>query len=236
MIGFAAAALLGAVDGAAGAQCGKAAWFDLDGLTASGERANGNTLTAAHLSLPFNTKVRVENLANGRAVVVRINDRGPYGGGRVIDVSRAAAEKLGFINAGIARVRVTVVDGNGAALPDSCGSAAPASPKIVEASAEVALPEPRPRPAVGGPGDVNIDAATSAAAQAAIRQEAHIPKAVGSVLSLRFADAFAPEPADPALTLPLSEKAGATPTLSVRDPHRGIAPREDWDRLQQVPN
>jgi rare lipoprotein A len=115
-----AAAIPGA---AAAAQCGKAAWYDLDGVTASGERADGSILAAAHKSLPFGTRVRVENLANGREVVVRVNDRGPSGG-RVIDVTRAAAEKLGMINAGIARVRVTVVDGD-ARLDASCDDPAP---------------------------------------------------------------------------------------------------------------
>jgi rare lipoprotein A len=89
----------------AGAQCGKAAWYDLDGLTASGETSSGAVLAAAHRTLPFGTRVLVENLNNGRQVEVRVNDRGPFVGGRVIDITRAAAEKLGFIQAGVARVR-----------------------------------------------------------------------------------------------------------------------------------
>jgi rare lipoprotein A len=79
--------------------------------TASGERMNANALAAAHRTLPFGTRVRVDNLRNGRSVVVRINDRGPFVGGRVIDVTRGAAEQLGMIRSGTARVRVTVVDG-----------------------------------------------------------------------------------------------------------------------------
>jgi hypothetical protein len=78
---------------AVAAQCGKAAWYDLDGQTASGERSNGSMLAAAHRTLPFGTRVRVENLANGRDVIVRINDRGPFVNGRVIDVTRAAADE-----------------------------------------------------------------------------------------------------------------------------------------------
>lgn len=70
---------------------------------------DGEALTAAHPTLPFGSKVRVENLRNGRSVVVRINDRGPFAKGRVIDVSRAAAEKLGMMRAGVARVSVTPV-------------------------------------------------------------------------------------------------------------------------------
>ena len=72
---------------------------------------DANALAAAHRTLPFGTKVKVENLANGRSVVVRINDRGPFSGGRIIDVTRGAAERLGMIRAGVARVKVTVVGG-----------------------------------------------------------------------------------------------------------------------------
>jgi rare lipoprotein A len=93
----------------ASAQTGHASWYALTSKTASGERCNPNALTAAHRSLPFGTKVKVENLKNGRTVVVRINDRGPFVGGRVIDVTRAAAEKLGFRNAGTAHVKLTVL-------------------------------------------------------------------------------------------------------------------------------
>lgn len=74
--------------------------------TASGERFNQNAMTAAHRSLAFGTRVRVTNLANGRSTVLRINDRGPFIRGRIIDVSTAAARTLGFERAGTARVRV----------------------------------------------------------------------------------------------------------------------------------
>jgi len=77
--------------------------------TASGERFNPDALTAAHRTLPFGTRVRVTNLENGRHVVVRINDRGPFVRGRVLDVSRAAANKLGFVGTGTATVRLEVL-------------------------------------------------------------------------------------------------------------------------------
>lgn len=93
----------------ASAQCGSASWYAMTSRTASGERANPNTLTAAHRTLPFGSKVKVENLKNGRSVVVRINDRGPFTGGRVIDVTRAAANSLGFVRAGTTKVRLTVL-------------------------------------------------------------------------------------------------------------------------------
>ncbi|MBZ8134926.1 septal ring lytic transglycosylase RlpA family protein [Afifella sp. IM 167] len=95
--------------GSAGAQTGHASWYALTSRTASGERCNPNAMTAAHRSLPFGTKVRVTNLHNGRAAVVRINDRGPFVRGRIIDVTRAAAQKLGFRGRGTARVKVEVL-------------------------------------------------------------------------------------------------------------------------------
>lgn len=72
--------------------------------TASGEPFDANALTAAHRTLPFGTVVRVRNPANGQEVVVRINDRGPQIGGRVIDMSRAAAARIGLLRAGVAPV------------------------------------------------------------------------------------------------------------------------------------
>lgn len=77
--------------------------------TASGEPFDPDDLTAAHRTLPFGTRVRVTNLANGRSVVVRINDRGPYAAGRIIDVSRAAAERLGMVRRGVVYVRIEYV-------------------------------------------------------------------------------------------------------------------------------
>jgi rare lipoprotein A len=94
----------------ASAETGRASWYALTSRTASGERCDPAALTAAHRNLPFDTMVKVENLDNGRSVVVRINDRGPFVRGRVIDVTRAAAQQLGFVRAGVARVRLTVVE------------------------------------------------------------------------------------------------------------------------------
>jgi rare lipoprotein A len=80
--------------------------------TASGERFDPSRLTAAHRTLPLGTCVRVTNLENGRRIVVRINDRGPYIHGRVIDLSRAAARRLGFADDGITRVRLEILKDN----------------------------------------------------------------------------------------------------------------------------
>ncbi len=77
--------------------------------TASGEKYNKKAFTAAHKTLPFGTKVRVTNLKNNKSVDVIINDRGPFKAGRIIDLSRAAAEKIGLINDGVAKVTVEVL-------------------------------------------------------------------------------------------------------------------------------
>lgn len=79
------------------------------GATASGEKFDMNALTAAHKTLPFGTRVRVTNLANKKSVVVRINDRGPFVKGRIIDLSYAAAKKIGMVEAGVVRVEISVV-------------------------------------------------------------------------------------------------------------------------------
>lgn len=88
----------------ASAQCGSASWYALTSKTASGERMNPAAMTAAHRTLPFGTRVKVTNQRNGRSVIVRINDRGPFVKGRVIDLSKAAAGKLGFISRGHTKV------------------------------------------------------------------------------------------------------------------------------------
>ena len=78
--------------------------------TANGEIFDMNKLTAAHRSLPFGSQVKVTNLSNQRSVIVRINDRGPYYQGRIIDLSLAAAERLEMVNSGIANVKLEVLD------------------------------------------------------------------------------------------------------------------------------
>lgn len=92
---------------------GRASWYGpkFHGRrTANGEIFDSNALTAAHPSLPFGTKVRVTNLRNGRSVIVRINDRGPFVKGRIIDVSAAAAHILNMVNSGTASVQLEILD------------------------------------------------------------------------------------------------------------------------------
>lgn len=89
------------------AQTGEASWYRAHvGITAAGLRQEPGALTAAHPRLPFGTAVRVTNLANGRSVVLTITDRGPFTGGRILDVSEAAARELGFLRKGVTRVRI----------------------------------------------------------------------------------------------------------------------------------
>jgi rare lipoprotein A len=100
----------GPLTGAANAETGIASVYGYDGQkTANGERANPRAMTAAHKSLPFGTMVTVVNKSNGREVTVRINDRGPFIRGRIIDLTPAAASQLGF--SGLAPVRISVNGG-----------------------------------------------------------------------------------------------------------------------------
>jgi len=94
-------------------QTGKASFYadKFEGsMTSSGEKYRHNKFTGAHKFLPFGTKVKITNLSNNETVEVTINDRGPYVDDRIIDLSRAAAEKLGFVNQGLADVKLEVVD------------------------------------------------------------------------------------------------------------------------------
>ena len=88
---------------------GVASFYTEGTQTASGERFDTNELTAAHRTLPFGTRLRVTNVATGQSVTVRVNDRGPFVPGRVVDVSHSAAQTLGMVEGGIAKVKLDVV-------------------------------------------------------------------------------------------------------------------------------
>lgn len=93
-------------------QRGMASWYGSNHQgkrTANGEKFNMNALTAAHRTLPMGSMVKVKSLTTGKSVTVRINDRGPFARGRIIDVSKAAAQKLGFISRGTDRVEINVI-------------------------------------------------------------------------------------------------------------------------------
>ena len=89
---------------------GVASYYSEGTKTASGEKFNALEMTAAHPTLPFGTKLRVTNLSSGRSVTVRVNDRGPFVHGRVVDVSYSAADALGMVGKGVAKVKLDVVD------------------------------------------------------------------------------------------------------------------------------
>src|SRR3954451_10035942 len=101
-----------AIDGAAHAQSwtGKASYYSHGARTASGARFNPRGLTAAHRTLPFGSRLRVTNLANQRSVLVTVNDRGPFSGGRLIDLSLGAANVIGLRQSGVAQVRIERLD------------------------------------------------------------------------------------------------------------------------------
>ena len=88
---------------------GIASFYTEDQQTANGEKFDTRDLTAAHRTLPFGTRLRVTNVVTGRSVTVRVNDRGPYIPGRVVDVSGSAANELGIVESGIAKVKLDVV-------------------------------------------------------------------------------------------------------------------------------
>lgn len=102
-------------------EVGVASWYGKDfhgRKTANGERYNMYSMTAAHKLLPLGTKVRVTHLGSGRSIVVRVNDRGPFVGNRIIDLSYAGAKRLGMLGTGTARVRVEALEGFDGARPD----------------------------------------------------------------------------------------------------------------------
>ena len=88
---------------------GLASFYTEGTRTANGEKFDAHDLTAAHPSLPFGTRLRVTDVATGRSVTVRVNDRGPYVPGRIVDVSYSAAETLGMVGKGVANVKLDVV-------------------------------------------------------------------------------------------------------------------------------
>lgn len=87
-----------------GNECGRASWYALTSQTASGEMMDPSKMTAAHKTLPFGTQVEVTDRRTGRSVTVRINDRGPFIRGRIIDISKEAARRLGMVRSGVVSV------------------------------------------------------------------------------------------------------------------------------------
>ncbi len=145
-VGLLGTAALLPLDLARADQLGHASWYALHSRTASGEQMNPEELTAAHRSLPFGTRVLVQNLSNGRSVVVRINDRGPFIGGRIIDLSKAAAESIGMVDAGTAKVRVITAGGNAlAALGEAASKVKNSASLAAVANVDLAPSETPPK-------------------------------------------------------------------------------------------
>jgi rare lipoprotein A len=120
---------------------GGASWYGIQfhqRKTANGERFDMTAFTAAHKTLPFDTRVCVRSLVNGREVLVRINDRGPYTSGRIIDLSRAAAESIGLLGLGIKQVALSIVDKDTA----TCGGTAVGALDRPTPTADDAAPQP----------------------------------------------------------------------------------------------
>ena len=116
---------------------GVASFYSYDTQTASGEKFDPREMTCAHRTLPFGTRLRVTDTETGQAVTVRVNDRGPYVEGRIIDLTTAGAEVLGIIGRGLAKVRLDVVDDRPAAashaeLRDAEGNAPVNLPSVVK--------------------------------------------------------------------------------------------------------
>ncbi len=186
-VGLLGAAVMLPIDLAKADQLGHASWYSLPAnITANGERMDPNELTAAHRSLPFGTRVLVENLANGRSVVVRINDRGPFVGGRIIDLSKAAAASIGMIDAGTAKVRVTTETGGNAlaALGQATAKAKDGASLTAKAKVEMASAE-TPRKAVA---EAKSSKGKQVAAKASSRLT-HIAKKTDAHAKVRVASA-----------------------------------------------
>ncbi|NBX73542.1 MAG: septal ring lytic transglycosylase RlpA family protein [Alphaproteobacteria bacterium] len=201
-------------------QTGTASWYGPDfhgGVTANGEIYNQNELTAAHPTLPMPSLVRVSNLENGRSVVVRINDRGPFKDGRIIDVSERAADLLGFKGQGTTRVRVQILPQESKALAqramqDSFGyqMASYQQPNVRMSAVSTPMVETQPLPEPAYAPTKMADASASSANMPAISpetiqfarqpppsdmQETHLPPVVAEPSLARAPAAAMPEPA-----------------------------------------
>ena len=183
-------------------ETGIASWYGptfYGKYTANGELYDGDALTAAHRTLPMPVNVRVTNLENGKSIVVRVNDRGPYARGRIIDLSRHAAELLDVVRTGTARVRVTYLsraDLPGGAppppeTPPEIASALPAAPTAkVETSPLDVLKGSRvaplgrqyamPKPATSAPVQVAANEPSGQVSQVPVPAETHLYVQVGA--------------------------------------------------------
>ena len=172
-------------------ETGVASWYGSDfhgKATANGERYDMNTLTAAHRTLPLPSVVRVTNLDNGRSLRLRVNDRGPYAHGRIIDVSSRASELLGFQNRGTARVRVQyegrgVVGAMAPADDDDISSVKPGDVRAAPRS-QVASTPLAPPPGASASNPIVVDAGPAIISQPGIAANANVVETDGVVTTV----------------------------------------------------
>lgn len=164
-------------------ETGLASWYGTASgdTTANGERHDPNQLTAAHKTLPMPSLVRVTNLENGRSVVVRVNDRGPFVAGRVIDLTRRGAQLLGFEGQGVAKVRVQILAEETRAIAAAARRNTPAA-----LLAESEAPAPAPRAAPRARVEVASAPATASAPAAVARPITPPTSVAGSEVDGRF--------------------------------------------------
>ncbi len=188
---------------------GVASWYGpgFDGqATANGETYDMNELTAAHKTLPMPSIVRVTNLDNGRSIKLRVNDRGPFVDGRIIDVSRRAAQLLGFYGAGTARVRVEIVADESRALALLL-TGSDQAPAIGATSAPIV--------ATAVVADASVPAGPVPAAPAPIAPETITPEATAPVADIAVGDVVASDAGQGALG---SQSARAIPAVAASTP------------------
>lgn len=148
------------------AETGMASWYGTEfhgKRTANGAVFDMNALTAAHKTLPMPTSIRVTNLKNGRVLILEVNDRGPFVDGRIIDVSRRAAQLLGFLRAGVTPVRVEVVGRQPRLAATEPVTAEPATPAPIGPAVEAAPATPVRMLDIGAPDMIQLAAVTAAA-------------------------------------------------------------------------
>jgi rare lipoprotein A len=180
------------------AETGIASWYgpDFHGLaTANGETYDMNSLTAAHRTLPMPSMVRVTNLENGRQIALRVNDRGPFANNRIIDVSRRAAQLLGFEQQGTARVRVEIMDAESRQLAMLAGAAVPSAQQT----------------AAGGQGDVPGAPKVAAAPAGTVTEETLAPPSGATAAPARLPPAPQPPPQPAVATVTVPVEAGPQP-------------------------
>lgn len=196
-------------------ESGIASWYgpDFNGKpTASGEIYDQNGLTAAHRTLPMPTIIQVTNLENGRSIKLRVNDRGPFAHGRIIDVSQRAAQLLGFIEQGTARVRVQVVADESQALAAAL-------------SGGTMVPEGEPQPAAPTAAPtVPVTEANLSTLSAKLPATSGTPSTVASSAVTASPAAAPPPTATPTPATPVPSSMGSTVTAPATTTHGTVAP------------